>query len=1846
MSEYFVGSTGANNQTNFSSLDTSEVLDDLGLNTGDSPTFSGLFLEGSGSTIFSVDGSNGRLFGVTDEVTGTVFSVNDAAGLPIIEVESTSSYDKLTLGEYGSDLLVLSGQNTIEITGSQIASQSWVGQQGFITSETDDQNLNEVLAQGNSSSYGISVNQITGTALTIDTDTLFVDSTNNRVGIGTNSPNVPLEVHGADITSSSNTTAVSVLRLVRDITDSSYTLRKDSAVDFMLSRQQASANNLPYTRLDIRLAGTTDSSTPSLDVMSLLHNGNVGIGITDPDEKLEIDGNIKIGADKWYRMGGDSFQIGADGASNGMHFHAGGSEKLTILAGGNVGIGTTSPAVDLEIKTATNSSSAEEGLRLYNAGGGIGAGVRIGLGVGATYNEKGHIRTDIVNGGAGRLFLGSNGTDRLVINENGKVLVNGAEDNSGKADFAVSGGTVLSFRNNQVQMGGSDMNWDSKIFDDGQAKWSAWDRNIQISSTGSNTGSATARDIIFSPQTSGTAASTERMRIKGSGNVGIGTTSPSERLHIHNSTGNSATIRLSDPDSTSTANATGYVEVYHGENTSRAGYFGLITNSEMALATTTSAGNIKLYTGNNTVALTINSSQNATFAGDLTVGGDTILNGGLEFGGNIPAATTDTDTFLVVDSGALKYRTGAQVLSDIGGLSSETVTSLALTSGSLVYTDESGTANSISLAAYLDEDSRSIASGSLNSTSGIVTFTRDDSTTFTLDLGDLLDDTNLVASVAGKSGVVSLVKGDVGLGNVTNESKATMFSSPSFTGDVVITDDTFPFIRSSTNAAGAGIKFSDKANYGQYGTLTFRHSDSQSYGSGSAFILGTSETTSTILADGKLMYGEGIYSKPASGTGAGTRKDSNWDTAYTHTSATNNPHSVTATQVGLGNVTNESKATMFTSPTFTGGGNTATLKKGTGNAALAFAGTSDQASALIEGIAGGGLKIYTSNGGTLNSPSWSTKMTIAAAGNTTFTGTVSAPNLTLSSLSAQTSELTALMINGSNVVGTRELGSAAFSATSAFAAASHTQAFSTITSTPTTVAGYGITDAVSTSALSSYLPLAGGTIDGSLIIDTDTSAQPFYITRSGATDQSLKIYVDDQNAIFESIQDETADDYGGFIFNMDVGTTHPYFDVRKNNSTIMRVDGGGNVGIGTTSPSNKLDIAGGLEVNAEAYIRSTNNVGLRIQTTDQGTTGTDGLRVGLNATHAFVWQYENLPLAFATNGSQKATILANGNFGIGNAAPSYKLDVNGDFRVVNAATFSAGTYFDQYLYHAGDTDTFIRFQPNDVNLTAAGQNLLRVDGNSTQKTVVVNEVGIDVDFRVEASGEANALFVRGSDGNVGIGTTTPKNKLDISLNSGQWRVNDYGSMYFANTSDTGYERYIHSRSDGALSIGRVAIANLTGGTGGYAATTYDHIHINSSGEVGIGTTSPSHKLEVGLTSTVSLANQPAEPLHVSNNAQSVDGRVFISVKHDVVNTASAVGAGFKMTAAAVTSGTASYDDSLIFLRSAGTANDTVHSAPKAIKFYVDNHATNAGSGANYADLGDLALTIAEDTNATFGGNIIAGGAVYPATNAAASLGLSNKQWAGLDLSSSAAITWGNGDAEIVEGETNNYSLTFKTYDGSSNSAALRLDGDNTATFTGNVNINSVFDFNTSTDLLTITNNQNTGGINLSGGNSRIYFGGSRAIEGDQSGGTLYIGEGYGAISLMDDVTVSGDLTVSGEVEFSGISSGSAAPFVVSDGGTLSTRTAAEVLDDIGGKITKKISGDGTTTTFTVTHSFGTPHVMTQLLDYGNNGTGATYEVVQTTVKRNSDNAIDIVFGSAPTSSEDYLALITKMPAIS
>jgi hypothetical protein len=122
-------------------------------------------------------------------------------------------------------------------------------------------------------------------------------------------------------------------------------------------------------------------------------------------------------------------------------------------------------------------------------------------------------------------------------------------------------------------------------------------------------------------------------------------------------------------------------------------------------------------------------------------------------------------------------------------------------------------------------------------------------------------------------------------------------------------------IQSVTNQNAAEIAFSSQGptSYAQKGRVSFQHGDTLAYGSGAAFILDSNESTTTILADGKLMYSEGIYSKPSSGTGAGTRKDSNWNTAYTHSQATHAPTNAEANRTISDSVASTSSSTSASS---------------------------------------------------------------------------------------------------------------------------------------------------------------------------------------------------------------------------------------------------------------------------------------------------------------------------------------------------------------------------------------------------------------------------------------------------------------------------------------------------------------------------------------------------------------------------------------------------------------------------------------------------------------------------------------------------------------------------------------------------------------------------------------------------------------------------------------------------------------------------------------------------------------------------------------------------------------------
>jgi len=93
----------------------------------------------------------------------------------------------------------------------------------------------------------------------------------------------------------------------------------------------------------------------------------------------------------------------------------------------------------------------------------------------------------------------------------------------------------------------------------------------------------------------------------------------------------------------------------------------------------------------------------------------------------------------------------SQVLTDVPSgavfTDTETTTTLSIATNILSYVDELGATTNLDLSLYLDDTNLAyIASGALNGSTGIATFTRSDATTFTVDLSALLDDTSVTVN--------------------------------------------------------------------------------------------------------------------------------------------------------------------------------------------------------------------------------------------------------------------------------------------------------------------------------------------------------------------------------------------------------------------------------------------------------------------------------------------------------------------------------------------------------------------------------------------------------------------------------------------------------------------------------------------------------------------------------------------------------------------------------------------------------------------------------------------------------------------------------------------------------------------------------------------------------------------------------------------------------------------------------------------------------------------------------------------------------------------------------------------
>ena len=161
------------------------------------------------------------------------------------------------------------------------------------------------------------------------------------------------------------------------------------------------------------------------------------------------------------------------------------------------------------------------------------------------------------------------------------------------------------------------------------------------------------------------------------------------------------------------------------------------------------------------------------------------------------------------------------------------------------------------------------------------------------------------------------------------------------------------------------------------------------------------------------------------------------------------------------------------------------------------------------------------------------------------------------------------------------------------------------------------------------------------------------------------------------------------------------------------------------------------------------------------------------------------------------------------------------------------------LRHRGDTDNYINFSAADTQSF--------VTGNSTRfqitnSLVRFNQEGVGQDFQVYGANDNNLIFADASVDKVGIGTSAPISKL-VVLDSTfpQVRINDE-----TNGGESGIR--FRSKGTGVDLHGDIFVDGTGGETGrmGFRIpwNTTEKMTILHSGNVGIGTTSPSEKLHI------------------------------------------------------------------------------------------------------------------------------------------------------------------------------------------------------------------------------------------------------------------------------------------------------------------------------------------------------------------------------------------------------------------
>ncbi len=319
----------------------------------------------------------------------------------------------------------------------------------------------------------------------------------------------------------------------------------------------------------------------------------------------------------------------------------------------------------------------------------------------------------------------------------------------------------------------------------------------------------------------------------------------------------------------------------------------------------------------------------------------------------------------------------------------------------------------------------------------------------------------------------------------------------------------------------------------------------------------------------------------------------------------------------------------------------------------------------------------------------------------------------------------------------------------------------------------------------------------------------------------------------------------------------------------MIIKNDGNVGIGLTSPTADLHVAKN-PIDDEAIFGtdiSTYNAGSVVSIGSDDALALLYIGQSTATKGRIAWEYNSTPamayLSIGTFSSVNDLVLqkSGGKVGIGTTNPGAELEVNGQVKITGGTPGASKVL-------TSDANGLASWQDAAGDITTVGSmtsDSVFANANADDNWLGLGAAAGRIEFDDQTMDEVNIL-----DANVGIGTASPSDKLHLEDDD------NVSAKIIAGTSDTASLKLMESGNYGFEFQYDGSVDKLHLWSRGFSGNEAKRMTWQKDGKVGIGTTSPSAKLEV-YDGTLSITNM-AETADEDAIKIGIDGEHDASIK--------------------------------------------------------------------------------------------------------------------------------------------------------------------------------------------------------------------------------------------------------------------------------------------------------------------------------------------------------------------------------